>query len=127
MVCSQCRTPLSAGSRFCLQCGSAQTQTAAWTARPASHPQIVVMRSDKNAGMAAVLSFLWCGLGQIYNGQIGKGLCFGFVYLVSFALIFVAIGLITTPLLWIWGMVDAYGTAERINREVASGVRLPLG
>ena len=28
----------------------------------------------KNPGLAAVLSFFYCGLGQIYNGQIGKGI-----------------------------------------------------
>ncbi len=41
----------------------------------------------------------------------------GFVYLLSLLLISVLIGIVTTPLLWIWGMVDAYGTAERLNRE----------
>ncbi len=38
-------------------------------------------------------------------------------YIVSVVLIFIAIGLVTTPLLWIWGMIDAYNTAERLNRE----------
>ncbi|HLZ28636.1 MAG TPA: hypothetical protein VKV73_15085 [Chloroflexota bacterium] len=80
-------------------------------------PHVIVIRSEKSAGLAAVLSFLWCGLGQIYNGEIGKGLIFGLLYFVSFCLIFVAIGLLTTPLLWIWGMVDAYNTAERISRQ----------
>jgi len=40
-------------------------------------------------------------------------------YTVSAALIWVFIGLITTPILWIWGMVDAYNTATRLNREGA--------
>ena len=31
-------------------------------------------RDYPNPGIAAVLSFLFTGLGQIYNGQIGKGL-----------------------------------------------------
>lgn len=35
----------------------------------------------KNPGIAAVLSFLITGLGQIYNGQIGKGIGFVVVYL----------------------------------------------
>jgi TM2 domain-containing membrane protein YozV len=127
MFCSQCRSQLVAGSRFCPRCGASSTGLNAQPLVQALPPQIVVMRSDKSAGLAAVLSFFWCGLGQIYNGQIGKGLCFGFLYLLSFVLIFALVGIITTPLLWIWGMVDAYGTSERINREVASGARLPLG
>jgi len=28
----------------------------------------------KNPGLAAILSFFICGLGQIYNGQIAKGI-----------------------------------------------------
>jgi TM2 domain-containing membrane protein YozV len=75
-------------------------------------------RADmRNPGVAAVLSFFWCGLGQIYNGQIGKGIAMLIAYSISAALIFVVIGLITTPILWIWGMVDAYNTATRLNRE----------
>ena len=71
----------------------------------------------KNPGLAAVLSFLYCGLGQIYNGQIGKGIGFIVGYFISLALMFVIIGFITTPILWIWGMVDAYKVAERINLQ----------
>jgi TM2 domain-containing membrane protein YozV len=75
----------------------------------------------KNPGVAAVLSFFIAGLGQIYNGQIGKGIGFIIAYFISALLMFVLIGFITTPILWIWGMVDAYKTAERINREQARG------
>ncbi|GAX91207.1 hypothetical protein [Effusibacillus lacus] len=71
----------------------------------------------KNPGIAAVLSFFFAGLGQIYNGQIGKGIGFIVAYFISVLLMFVLIGFITTPILWIWGMYDAYKTAERINRE----------
>lgn len=71
----------------------------------------------KNSGLAAVLSFFVCGLGQIYNGEIGKGIGFIIGYFVSWLLMFVLIGFITTPILWIWGMIDAYKVAERINNE----------
>ena len=64
-----------------------------------------------------MLSFFWCGLGQIYNGQIGKGIAMLVAYSISVGLIWLLIGLITTPILWIWGMVDAYNTANRLNRE----------
>jgi hypothetical protein len=37
-------------------------------------------------------------------------------YIVSVLLIFALIGVLTTPVLWIWGMVDAYRTAERHDR-----------
>jgi hypothetical protein len=38
-------------------------------------------------------------------------------YLVSWSLCVFVIGLITTPVLWIWGMIDAYNTADRINHQ----------
>ncbi|MDV2685858.1 hypothetical protein RYX56_15940 [Alkalihalophilus lindianensis] len=71
----------------------------------------------KNAGLAAVLSALWCGLGQIYNGQIGKGLLFMFIQFINALLCFVIIGFITYPIMWIWGMVDAYKQAEELNQQ----------
>ncbi|WP_170008321.1 DUF5683 domain-containing protein [Bacillus fonticola] len=69
----------------------------------------------RHPGIAAVLSFFIAGLGQIYNGQIVKGILFIVAYAISGLLMFVLIGFITTPILWIWGMVDAYKTAERMN------------
>lgn len=73
----------------------------------------------KNPGLAAVLSFFYMGLGQIYNGQIAKGIAFLVVYSISWILTIVVIGLITTPILWIYGMYDAYKSAEKINQDIA--------
>jgi TM2 domain-containing membrane protein YozV len=81
--------------------------------------QFVADREAKSPGIAAVLSFFICGLGQIYNGQISKGLIMMFTYLVSWMLMLVIIGFFTTPILWIWGIIDAYRSAERINLEAA--------
>ncbi len=70
---------------------------------------------NKNPSHATVLSFFWMGLGQIYNDQLLKGIIFMILYSISVALISVYVGLITTPALWIWGMVDANKTAKAIN------------
>ena len=71
----------------------------------------------KNPGLAAVLSALWCGLGQIYNGQIGKGIIFMILQCINGLLMFILIGFITYPIMWIWGMIDAYRQAEKINQR----------
>ncbi|HDY68138.1 MAG TPA: hypothetical protein ENH85_10135 [Candidatus Scalindua sp.] len=76
---------------------------------------------QKNPGVATVLSFFFMGLGQIYNGQIGKGIIFIILYAISIALMFVIVGFITTPILWIWGLVDANKSAKKINEEMAQG------
>lgn len=74
----------------------------------------------KNPAVATILSFFFMGLGQIYNGQIGKGIIFIILYAISIALTFVVVGFITTPILWIWGMVDANNSAKKINEKLAA-------
>lgn len=74
----------------------------------------------KNPSVATILSFFFMGLGQIYNGQIGKGIIFIILYGISLALMIIAIGFITTPILWIWGMVDANSSAKKVNAEIAA-------
>lgn len=69
----------------------------------------------KSPGLAAVLSFFWPGLGQIYNGQISKGLLFVVLAVVFGWLMMVVIGFLLYPVLWVYGIYDAYRTAERIN------------
>ncbi len=69
----------------------------------------------KQPGIAAVLSFFWTGVGQIYNGQILKGILLIILQGINGLLMFVGIGFITYPIVWIWGMFDAYKTAERMN------------
>jgi TM2 domain-containing membrane protein YozV len=73
----------------------------------------------KNPSTATILSFFFMGLGQIYNGQIGKGIIFIILYGISVALMWVVIGFVTTPILWIWGMVDANNSAKKINENIA--------
>jgi TM2 domain-containing membrane protein YozV len=73
----------------------------------------------KNPGLAAVLCFFYTGLGQIYNGQIAKGIFFIIAFTISWLLIFVLIGIVTTPVIWIYGMYDAYHSANKINAEIA--------
>ncbi|HUY17595.1 MAG TPA: TM2 domain-containing protein [Candidatus Binataceae bacterium] len=109
---------------YCPQCGYANRYDARYCAScsvpmPLDEPVAAAMRSP---GVAAVLSFFWCGLGQIYNGQIGKGIVMLLLYGISWAMMWLIIGLITTPLLWVWGMWDAYRTAERLNRQRAGGL-----
>ncbi|UTR08912.1 hypothetical protein MM300_13310 [Evansella sp. LMS18] len=71
----------------------------------------------KSPGVAAVLSALFTGIGQIYNGQIFKGIFFIIIQAVNGLLMYVLIGFITYPIFWIYGMIDAYRSAEKINRR----------
>ena len=71
-----------------------------------------------NSGISAVLSFIWTGAGNIYNGNIGKGLmiCLVQIVLIIFAA-FTCIGLPLALIFWAWGIYDAHREAEEINRR----------
>jgi TM2 domain-containing membrane protein YozV/predicted RNA-binding Zn-ribbon protein involved in translation (DUF1610 family) len=77
---------------------------------------------EKNSGLAAILSFLFTGLGQIYNGQVGKGIMYIVIIIVCVLLSWLIIPLILGVLFWVCNIFDAYHTAEMINRgESADG------
>ena len=69
----------------------------------------------KNPGIAVVLSFLYTGLGQLYNGQFLKGFVLMGVQVLNILLMFILIGLVTYPIVWAYGIYDAYKSAENIN------------
>lgn len=62
----------------------------------------------KSPGVALLLSFLWCGAGQIYCGRVGKGIL---MFVGAVALWFILLGWI----IQIWSMIDAYQTAKQMN------------
>lgn len=71
----------------------------------------------KNPGLAAVLSALLNGLGQMYNGQIGKGILVIVIQIVNALLMMIFIGFITAPIVYIWSIYDAYTVAKQINAQ----------
>ncbi len=106
---------------------------AAQTAQPApvvqsvvAQPGVALVGPQKNAGVAAILSFLWVGAGQIYNGQLFLGLLlFLFVWPVSVILCFFVIGLFVAPIVWIGGIFQAYTYASRLNVQMLAYVPMP--
>ena len=77
-------------------------------------------KTDKNPGTAAALSFFLIGLGQAYNGQITKAFVFLILYALSTFLTLFMIGFVTIPILWIWSMVDAYRSSQKMNQVGAA-------
>jgi len=121
---------MDAGEQFCPGCGlknpapqsTSMVASAGTGVAPAQIPaQQIIVVAEKSPGLAAVLSFFWAGLGQIYNGEISKGIVMMVAYVVSCILMAAVIGFITTPILWIYGMVDAYKTAEKFNAGLRVG------
>lgn len=71
--------------------------------------------APKSAGVAVIASSFLPGLGQFINGQAGKGVAFLLSYFVGFLLLFVFVGILVIPVVWIWSMVDAYSSAQAWN------------
>jgi TM2 domain-containing membrane protein YozV len=73
----------------------------------------------KSPGIALLLSFVFVGAGQLYNGQIAKGIL---MFLGCVVLWFALLGWIIN----IWSWIDAYSTAKAMNqrylRRLAAGV-----
>jgi len=85
-ICPECQIKVKE-EFYCKECASAKISG-----------EVKISRSPV---LAAILSFVIGGLGQIYNGQVGKGLI---IFLTSWLII---------P--WIIGIFDAYNTAAKIN------------
>ncbi len=109
--------------RFCHQCGKplepvalmgAPMPATAVLVGPMQH--VVIVKPAKSPGLAVVLSFFIIGLGHIYAGDAGKGIGLFLVAVFSLPLtMMLGIGWLLLPILWIYGMIDAYKTAERMN------------
>ena len=100
--CPHCGAQIDPQAEICPKCGVRVKQVPAGAER-------------KSPGLAAVLSFLFTGLGQIYNGQIGKGIAFVVIGIILLFTIIILIGFILYPIFWIYNIYDAYQTAKRIN------------
>lgn len=62
--------------------------------------------------LAAALSLL-CGLGQLYNGQLTKGMVLIVLGTASLLSVSLPIGKIMVPIIWTYAIVDAYLVARR--------------
>lgn len=64
--------------------------------------------APKSPGIALLLSLLIPGVGQMYNGQVAKGILMLIGCILAW-LVFLG------WIIWIWAMVDAYSTAKEMN------------
>ena len=67
-------------------------------------------KREQKHGVPALISFFIPGLGQVIKGHVGKGVLIFFGTMVSSVLVFAFVGLITTPVLWLWNIYDAYNS-----------------
>ena len=79
--------------------------------QPVYTQQPVAVREEKNAVVALILSFFFTGSGQVYNGEMGKGIGV-LIGTVIGSMIFFVPGM----LVFLYGLYDAYTTAQKMNK-----------
>jgi TM2 domain-containing membrane protein YozV len=113
-ICPKCQTPTQLDSRFCNKCGHAfRTQFVDQT-QLQQQPQPYTSgdsRPGRPAVNAIIASFAFVGMGQMVNGQAGKGVM-SFFATLYFLWAFWPIGVF----FWILAFVDTILIAQRIER-----------
>lgn len=97
--CKYCGEKIDAEAEICPKCGV----------------RLKKVESEKSPAIALVLSFIFPGIGQLYNGQKHKCLVLIIAAIISALLIAILIGGLLYLIVWIYGMYDAYKSAEAIN------------
>lgn len=127
--CIKCGKELNEGAIRCIHCGSSQD----YDDKNSQNSDILPIQGEiRNPFLAIVLSFFCVGWGQWYNGKTWDGLKFFGVFLGSYVLtiifstiivsnqslsaILILILFVIVIGIWIYGMYDAYKTADRINK-----------
>jgi TM2 domain-containing membrane protein YozV len=126
-ICSTCSMEVG-GKLVCKPCAEKMaTQCLTVKAVPQKEPALALLLSL----VGGLVSGLLIGLGQIYNGQVKKGIILCIAHVVIWAVIIVAYILLALTvvgaicclpifafpfLLWLYAMYDAYVTADRINK-----------
>ena len=93
--CHNCGSKMDVNAKVCTNCGAAVIY--------------------KNPVAALALSFLFPGLGQLYNNQNRKAITLIIGYIISFILCLILVGIILVIAIWIYGMYDALTSAKAIN------------
>ena len=117
--CPKCGKEVTEEMNVCPYCGNPLKVMPTQREPPASRVTV----GTKNSGLAAVLSLIIPGLGQMYAGQIGRGLLFLFVVVPLTVIIALFFFWLILPLFlplafWIWNIFDAYNICKEYNRRL---------
>lgn len=100
--CQNCGAKIDINAEICPKCG----------VRVAGSSEV------KSPILALILSFFLPGLGQFYNGHSKKGIILLVAAIISIILYVILIGALLYLIIWIYGLYDAYKSAEAINKGI---------
>ena len=108
IFCANCGCKIVNNAKFCPDCGNPTNGVA--------EPIIDnVVHANKSPVLAAILSFLIIGVGQIYVGLTKKGILLFVGAIISGFLMLIYVGWILWFIIWIYGIYDAYNSANKLN------------
>ena len=118
--CINCGAQIDEEAESCPRCGfiqyypdEDQEEERYYQEKEKRHYQ--VKYQHKSPFLAVILSFFVVGLGQVYNGQILKGIIIFVAAIIAVFLWAIIIGILFSILIWLYAIYDAYTTAQRIN------------
>jgi TM2 domain-containing membrane protein YozV len=111
--CKFCGKPLQfEEAEICPSCGMRLRDPTTEEVEPKPYVEY------KSPVLAAILSWLFIGMGQIYVGRVGRGLVIMLMALFCVLLIFAGgIGLVFLVILDIASIFDAYSLAKEYNED----------
>lgn len=114
--CRNCGAVISVRAEICPECGVRQRPP------PTSSLDGAVddLLGGGNPFVAAVLSAVFPGLGQLYNRELEKGLAFVVGGTVAALSAVVLVGFVLYPAVWVYAIYDAYRVAERQGAAAAT-------
>lgn len=109
VFCRDCGAVISDQAEICPNCGVRQRDP------PKSSVESVVeeLTEGGNPFVAAGLSVVLPGLGQLYNRELQKGILVMVASLVALASVLAFVGVVLYPAVWLYAIYDAYVVAER--------------
>ena len=116
VICPNCGKETPEG-KFCESCGASVQTTLTFQQPVAQQPVYTQQPSQgtnlakKNPILALILSLIICGVGQMYNGQLLKGV----IMLVATIIMAIATLWPISLIIVVYSMYDAYTTAQKIN------------
>jgi TM2 domain-containing membrane protein YozV len=86
-----------------------------WEPLPQPGMGMQPMVAPKNPALSVLLSVFIPGLGSMVNGNVGVGVTILVLNIMGLFLVLFLIGIPIMLGTWIWGLVDAYRSAQRWN------------
>ncbi len=109
VFCRDCGAVISEDAEICPTCGLRQRD------RPSTAVESLLtdLTEGGNPFVAAALSVVLPGLGQIYNRKLKKGILVIVSSLVALASVVALVGIVLYPAVWLYAIYDAYSVAEQ--------------